>query len=233
MIDIHSHILPAVDDGSADIDKSLIMLETAVRQGITDIVLTPHYRADYLTNRGEIEQKFQELKEAAALKGINVALYLGQEIYCFEGMARALKEGKLLTMNGTKYVLVEFSTKHVMDIAETVYMLKNNGYIPIVAHIGRYFYSDVETAREVKEIGGLIQINASTICKTLFQKKKVFAMIKEGLVDFVASDTHFKRVNYFTKAYKKVKRKFGEETANKLFNENAKIIIGKKKQIRG
>ena len=113
------------------------------------------------------------------------------------------------------------------DIVETVYGLITKGFIPIVAHIDRYFYADVETAREVKDIGGLVQINAGTVCNSGGQRRKAFAMIKEGLVDFVASDVHSKRVNYMEKAYKIVKKKFGDETANKLFNENAKILINK------
>lgn len=225
MIDIHSHILPAVDDGSANVDQSIAMLGTAARQGITHIVLTPHYRADYLTKRSNIEAKFNELKAAADERGINVKLYLGQEIFVFRDILAALDSGKLLTMNNSKYVLVEFSTKQIMDITETVYMLKSGGYIPIVAHIGRYFYSDIATAREVKEIGGLIQVNAGSVCRSLLHRRKVFELIREGLVDFVASDVHFKRTNCMAEAYKTVKKKFGEETANKLFIENAKKII--------
>lgn len=227
MIDIHSHILPAVDDGSEDVTTSLSMLREACHQGITDVVLTPHYRADYLTDRYDLEKSFQEFKAAAQAEGLNVGLYLGQEIYAFDGVAKDIQDGKLLTMNGTKYVLVEFSLSREMDIAETVYGLIAKGFIPIVAHIDRYFYADVETAREVKEVGGLVQINAGTVCNSGGQRRKAFEMIKEGLVDFVASDVHSKRINYMEKAYKVVKKKFGEDTANKLFNENAKILINK------
>ena len=227
MIDIHSHILPAVDDGSVDAATSLKMLTESKCQGITDIVLTPHYRADYLTDRVDLEEKFQEFKATVQAAGIDVGLYLGQEIYAFDGVADAIENGKLLTLNGTKYVLIEFSLSRETDIVETVYGLITKGFIPIVAHIDRYFYADVETAREVKDIGGLVQINAGTVCNSGGQRRKAFAMIKEGLVDFVASDVHSKRVNYMEKAYKIVKKKFGDETANKLFNENAKILINK------
>ena len=225
MIDIHSHILPAVDDGSANIEQSLSMLKEEHKQGVTDIVLTPHYRADYLPRREKIQEKFAELKAAAAENKIPVSLYLGQEIYAFSDMVKAIDDGKLLTFCGGKHVLVEFSTKHVMDIGETVYMLIRGGYIPIVAHIGRYFYADKDTAREVKELGGLIQINANSVCSPFFYRRKVFSMIKEGLVDFVASDVHFKRKNFMRKAYKIIAKKFGTQTADKLFTENAAVIV--------
>ena len=227
MIDIHSHILQAVDDGSISIEQSLEILKEEEIQGVTDVILTPHYRADYLTDREVIENNFAELKEAVKNRGINVNLYLGQEIYIFSDLVNALKDGKLLSMNGTKYVLVEFSMKHPMDVAETVYMLIRNGYIPIVAHIGRYFYVDIDTAREVKELGGLIQINASSLCRSFRFKRKAMNLIKHGLVDFVASDVHAARKNDMKKAYQMISKKFGAETADKLFTETAKKIIEK------
>lgn len=225
MIDIHSHILHSVDDGSRNLEQSLAMLKEEENQGVTDVVLTPHYRVDYLPKSDDIRLKFDELKKCAEQSGISVNLYFGQEIFSFEGVEDALKDGKVLTMNGSKYVLVEFSPKRVYDIPETVYMLVKNGYIPIVAHIGRYFYANIETAREIKELGGLIQINASSICGSSAYKRKAFALIRAGLVDFVASDVHYNRKNYMLKAYKKVEKKFGKETADKLFTENAKAII--------
>ena len=227
MIDIHSHVLPEVDDGSDDVETSVLMLEEAARQGVTDIILTPHYRVNCLTDKADLEQKFLAFKEVVKDKGINVALYLGQEIYAFNDIVSALKNGKLCTLNGTEYVLVEFSFKQETDIPEIVYMLKASGYIPIVAHIERYPYADIELAREIKELGGLIQVNANTVCVGRFHRRRIFAMIKEGLIDFISSDVHSKRPSEMDRAYEVIKKKFGEETANKLFNENAKAIIGK------
>jgi len=225
MIDIHSHILNNVDDGSRNSEQSLAMLKEEEKQGVTEVVLTPHYRADYLPKSDDIRLKFAELKKRAKENGINVKLRLGQEIFVFEGIVKALESGKILSVDGGKYVLVEFSTKHVNDIPETVYMLVKNGFIPIVAHIGRYFYADIETAREVKDIGGLIQINASSLCGSCAYKRKALALIRAGLVDFVASDVHYNRKNLMLKAYKKVKKKFGKTTADKLFTENARAML--------
>lgn len=227
MIDIHSHVLPEVDDGSADLETSLSMLKEATRQGITDVILTPHYRANCLTDKDDLQKRFDEFKEAVKASGIEINLYIGQEIFAFERVDKALQEGKLFTMNGTKYVLIEFSMKRETDISELVYMLKSNGYIPIVAHIDRYFYANLEVAREIKEIGGLIQINAHGVCKASLRRRRIFAMIKEGLIDFVASDIHDGRENRMAKAYQIIKKKFGEETADKLFEGNAKAIIEK------
>ena len=218
-------MLPAVDDGSKSIEQSLSMLKEAEKQGVTDAILTPHYRADYLPTREKIEKQFAILKAAAQDAGIKLSLYLGQEIFAFNDMVNSLKAGKLLSMNASKYVLVEFSFKQETDISETVYMLKTHGYIPIVAHLCRYFYADTEIAREIKETGGLIQINASSVCGSFLHRRKAMNFIKKGLVDFIASDVHFKRKNEMLKAYDIVSKKFGTDVADKLFTENAKMIL--------
>ena len=82
--------------------------------------------------------------------------------------------------------------------------------------------------KEIKELGGLIQVNAGSVCgKFGPYKRKATALIKAGLVDFVASDVHFKRTNYMLKAYNVAVKKFGRETADKLFAENAKTVLNK------
>lgn len=226
MIDIHTHILPEVDDGSKNITESLLMIAEEQRQGITDIILTPHYRAEYRCKKDIIQTNFDLLKKAVSENGIDVKLYLGQEIFVFNGVADVIKSGRLFTMNGSKYVLAEFASKCETDIVEAVYTFVSAGFIPIVAHIERYFYADIAAAKEIREFGGLIQINASSLChKFGAYKKKATALVKAGLVDFVASDVHFKRRNYMLKAYNVVVKKFGRETADKLFTENAKAII--------
>ena len=226
MIDIHSHILPAVDDGCTDTDQSLALIKEEINQGITDIVLTPHYRAEYLTKREKIEKQFELLTQAVKDSGMAVNLYLGQEIFVFDGVVNAIRSGKLFTINGGKYVLAEFSTKEETDIADAVYTFVGAGFIPIIAHIERYYYADIEMAKEIKELGGLIQINASSLCHRFgAYKKKATAFIKEGFVDFVASDVHFKRRNCMLQAYNVVVKKFGRETADKLFTENAEKIL--------
>ena len=225
MIDIHSHILPSVDDGSLNDEQSLDMIREAVRQGVKTFVLTPHYRADYITKRETLQTAFDKFKEMVAAEGVGAKLYLGQEIYAFDGLVPALDSGKVLTMNGSKYVLVEFSLNRPMDIPEIAYTLISHGYVPIIAHLERYKYADEYIAHEIKEIGGLIQINAGSLCCRGGYKRRASDLIKRGFVDFVASDVHYNRENFMLKAYCKVAKKFGTATAEKLFCENAKNIV--------
>ena len=183
MIDIHAHILPEVDDGSRSMEESLALLKESSQQGISDVVLTPHYRGNYLTERKELEEKFAALKEKAEQAGIPVRLYLGQEIYLDKDFKEFITTTETLDLNGSGYILVEFDFYEDTDIADVVYELNGLGY------------------------------------------KKVMALFENGLVDFVAGDVHHNRENCMAKAFKVIKRKFGEIVANKVFLKNASKII--------
>ena len=230
MIDIHSHIIPNVDDGSTSMEASINLLKDAINEGITDIICTPHYRHKmFETTISELKIQFEKLLIETKKNNLPINLYLGQEIYIRR--PNALNEyksnGKIITMNNTNWLFLEFSYTNNIDISEVCYNAKLNGFNSIIAHIERYEYVDLNEAIEIKNTGALIQVNASSINgKYGFKtKRKVMKLIKNGIVDFVASDIHLTRENGMHKAYNKVSKKFGIEIANKLFKENAKILI--------
>ncbi len=226
MIDIHAHYIQNVDDGSESLENSISMIEEALENGVTDIICTPHYRENFKLPYLEVNKKFEELKKAIKEKNINVNLYLGREVYCEKGVKNLLLSDNF-SMNNTKYVLIEFSSYNSDDMEQIVYELNLKGFIPIVAHIERYCNVSIDDAIDVKDAGGLIQINASSLFgkdKKYF-KKKVKALLRENLVDFVASDVHEDRINHMKEAYLYVSKKCGKEYANLIFNENAKKII--------
>lgn len=228
MIDIHTHILPAVDDGSKSIESSLAMLKDLSASGVTDAILTPHYRGKYVADKETIIKEFAKFKEIA--KDIDINLYLGREIYCNRESLNLLTEGKLLTLNGTKYVLLEFHYYNRSDIVEAVYTAKTRGFIPIVAHIERYEYLDfknLDDIFEIKSLGGLIQVNASSLSKKgdKTYNKRVKRLLKFDLVDFIASDCHDFRPIVIGEVRKTVEKRYGKERAIKLFDTNALPII--------
>ncbi|MDY6367266.1 MAG: CpsB/CapC family capsule biosynthesis tyrosine phosphatase [Clostridia bacterium] len=228
MIDIHSHIIPGVDDGSPDMKSSLVLVRNMAEQGVTDVICTPHYRKPYNCTVEEITKRFNELKAAVKEQGIPVNLYLGQEIYCRRGEYKELiSSGKVMPLNGSKFILLEFDFEVYSDIADVVYEVKAMGYQPIVAHIERYSYMTDEDVFEIKKVGGLIQVNASSVVGSVGRriKKTIKKLYREGFVDFVASDVHEGRANDLLKAYEYVKRKFGEDAAEVTFNVNAKRIL--------
>lgn len=229
MIDIHSHILPEVDDGSPSLDVSLEMLKNEERQGVKAIVLTPHYKeGKYEVGREKLIEKLKAFQDLANENGIGVELKLGQEIFVTDSVYDKLGSDELLTMNGTKAVMLEFHYVLNSDIADTAYNFKALGYIPIIAHIERYSYiHKTDAVYEIKCNGGLIQVNASSVIGESGKhvQKFVLSLIKEGLVDFVAGDYHSGRGVFLKEAYDLVSKKFGEEMARKLFEENAKKIL--------
>ena len=228
IVDVHSHFLPEVDDGFSSSLDSIGDIKRFYEEGVTDIILTPHRRRKYNLPPEELKKRFVKYKEEVA-KTVPVRLYLGQEIYAQQDIREELKAGGVLTMNGTEYVLIEFSFENEAEISETVYELVNLGYKPIVAHLERYSYSDLSIAEDIRSVGGLIQINADSLIDREYKtyRKKAREFLKNDLVDFIASDHHHKRPFALKKAFDYVVKKRGAGVAEKLFCLNALKITDK------
>ncbi len=227
MIDIHSHALPCIDDGSASFEQSLDMINGARLQGVTDMVLTPHLDKRYNLSVNQIKTVFEQFVNDNRIVETGVNLYLGQEIYVGRSFNKVLSDGEFLTMNGTNLVLLEFDYTDEFDIAETVYQLKRKGFRSIIAHFERYSYADISLAKEVKNLGGLIQVNSDSCINGLgvFGVKKVKDLFNERLVDFVGSDVHSFRPSKLKKAKEIVEKKYGKVTSQAVFDNNALEII--------
>lgn len=228
MIDIHSHVIPEIDDGSPNLETSLNMLRSLVDDGVAEIICTPHYRKPYLLPTDDVRLSFENFKAAVQDAGIDVKLHLGQEIYCKPKEYKAvLGGGAVLTMCGGKYVLLEFDFGEYTDIADIVYEVKLMGYIPIVAHVERYPYITEDAVYEIKKLGGLIQVNADSVIGAMGKRVKKFVkkLFAEGFVDFVATDIHSGRPNVIKKAFEFVRKKYGADAAEVVFNANAKRVI--------
>lgn len=226
MIDIHTHILPFVDDGSFDQNLSISMLKECVNQGTTDVILTPHYRKTYKKTPKELKEEFEKFKGIVKEK-LPINLYLGQEFYIDDNYKKNIEENCVLSINDTKYLLIEFEYVNDVEMADIVYEIKRLGYLPIVAHYERCFDSDLAEAFEIKNVGGLIQVNADSLVGSgkKYYNKIIKQLFKNNLVDFVASDVHHDRENLLLKARNFVESKYGKATANKVFEENAKKLI--------
>lgn len=229
IVDVHSHFLPESDDGFSSPLDSLNDIRRFYEEGVTDIILTPHHRKKFNLPPEELKRRFEIYKKKVS-EIIPVRLYLGQEVYAQEDIREDLKAGKLLTINDTDYILIEFSFKTEAEISDVVYELIALGYKPIVAHLERCSYADVSVAEDIRSVGGLIQINADSLVDkgSRTYRKKARAFLKHGLVDFVASDHHHHRPFALKKALDYVVKKRGIETAERLFCLNALSIIEKK-----
>ena len=169
MYDIHCHILPGVDDGSGSITDSLEMAKIAADSGIKAIIATPHCNMpDVFDNfwSCELDRKVSELNSALDSRGIPLTVYTGQEIFAHGDIVGKLRSNELVTLNFSRYVLVEFDFyAHEKFILETVQELVSAGYVPVVAHPERYalYSKSPETAIQLRRAGALVQLNSGSI----------------------------------------------------------------------
>lgn len=220
IIDIHCHALFGVDDGPQTLEESILMLNDAIANGISDLILTPHQNQQSSTEN--FQQNFNLLQAAA--KHLKINIYLGAEIKYYQTNINDYQ-----TINKKKYLLVEFSTEFEQSIEEICYNLRTSGLKPIVAHIERYHYLKKGDYFKIKE-QAKIQVNAETIIgNALFKedKKIVKYLLKKKLVDYVGSDAHntTTRKNEMLKAYQTVSKCYGKEYADLIFKENAKELL--------
>ena len=140
IVDIHCHVLPGVDDGSKNMEMSQEMLDIAYEEGIGTMIATPHHMPEgrNVSSQG-IRERVAKLQQYADAKKYDLTIYPGNEIYYYSDAPDMLEEGKICSLAGTSYVLVEFSP---MDesryIRNSLAELQNMGYDPIIAHVERY-----------------------------------------------------------------------------------------------
>ena len=165
--DIHSHILPGVDDGAADMEETLEMLKEAYEQGVRTIFATPHYIPGRKKKSAEeLRQIHAEVCVAAKESMPDLKILLGNEIYCREGVLSSITEGRALTLADTAYVLLEFST-HISykELFGYIKAISGKHYRPIIAHVERYgcLYRKEELIRELIGAGAYIQMNTESL----------------------------------------------------------------------
>jgi len=231
MIDMHCHLLPSVDDGVKDFDEAINQIKEGIKNGVLDFIITPHYRPtkNYVRTTELLKNELMELQTKIQELGIEARLYLGREIDEVKDLKKLLEEQIVDAMNDTKYLLLDFGV-NTANITEYIYETKLLGYKVIVAHVERYKYVDtLESFDALKKEGALLQMNASSIVspRNKTMKKKVKYLLKNKLVDFVATDAHRNPESYsqFKKAYDYVSKKYGAEYALKVFETNPKFLI--------
>lgn len=238
-IDIHNHILPGTDDGAKNAEESLEMLRQAARQGVGSLILTPHQKPDrHCVSVAGAAERTARLQEAADREGIPVKLYSGGEVLYSLDMLERLERGKAGTLAGSAYVLTEFLPGEEWNyIYNGLDELTAAGYIPVVAHPERYLnvVSDFNRVEELKDLGCLIQVNASDLpgFAAAPVKRAARRLIRDELADFVATDAHREsggRSFQLEECAAWLKRKCSPEYAEKLLYGNAAGIL-KEKQI--
>jgi len=166
--DIHSHVIPCIDDGSGSFEDSLKILKTMESAGTKELILTPHYsvRRRYKPSPEQILSAFEEFKNKCSQIGISIKLHYGCEIEYSADVPDLLKSGNLLSLAGTRYILVEFAPyadiREIIDAVRNIVLL---GFIPVIAHVERYpaLKNSIDDVAFLKSMGAMIQVNVEYI----------------------------------------------------------------------
>lgn len=238
-VDLHAHITWNVDDGIQTKEETIQALQMAKNDGITDIVLTPHFIP------GRFKQSdFDEITEAIneciqEAKKFDIQAYSGCELFLNEDYLEMIDSKCFHSLNQTNYVLVEFDVRKEMnennDAEEKLYELILRGYIPVIAHVERYFHGNIDLKRvqEWMNMGCVIQVNRTSLMrKKSMSNTNAIELIENNLVQIIATDTHSSSGNRICKmsdAYDFIKNEYGEHTADLLCRINAKHILNNEK----
>lgn len=230
MIDIHAHIIPGLDDGSEDMGTSIVMAEMAEESGVSAIIATPHCNQvgrfeNYMSDR--IQRRIDELRNEIARENIELNIGTGMEIFCTDEVPELLKEKKLITLNNSRYVLVEFAfTADAARMERMLYPIMDLGFVPVIAHPERYI--DLQEKPEVIDdwmsSGMGIQLNKGSIFGRFGRSAYDFShfLLENGLVSCIASDAHGveSRTTDMTEIYDFIATEFSEDEAELLLTEN-------------
>ena len=194
MIDIHSHIIPNVDDGARSVEETFNILKEAQEAGFTDVILTSHFLLNYYeTNAQELIFWKEKLQEVLKKQGTKINLHSGMEIYITNQMEELLENKKILTLANSRYMLIELPlATNVKYFDYVVYYLEAKGIKPIIAHPERYkcVQKDPDIVEEYIEKGCLIQCNYGSIVNLYGREaeKTIKTILKKNQVHFLGSD---------------------------------------------
>jgi protein-tyrosine phosphatase len=193
--DIHSHLIPAIDDGAQTMEDSLQLISQLKALGFTSLITTPHIKTDhYPNNRETITTGLQQLHKALQDNGIDMPLVAAAEYYIDDYFMRMLAEKDLLTLRDNE-VLIEMSFAYEpVKFFDTLFKIQTVGYRPVLAHPERYlFYHDrMHLYKELKTRGCLLQLNALSVTGYYGKPVKQVAkyLLDEGLYDYCGTDLH-------------------------------------------
>jgi len=193
-VDIHSHLLPGIDDGVKSIEEAVKIIKKFKILGYSKLITTPHIISDsYPNNRQIITKKLQDVKEALVENNIEIILEAGAEYYVDMEFLQLIENDDLIPFM-KHYILFETSYVSKPIILEhAIHLIIKKGYIPVMAHPERYIYlhQNIQLYKELKIQGVLFQINIKSLENRYKNVYKIAVkLINLGLVDFIGSDAH-------------------------------------------
>lgn len=235
-IDIHTHILPGIDDGARDWAQTERMLKLQREQGVTDIIATPHFdMEDNYQNPNQIRELVKQANELAKKVVPEITLYAGCEVLYSPGVIDAYKKGDILTLADSQYILIEFFPRSpYREIEEAISSFVREGLVPVIAHVERYecLMNEYDRLYELSKMGAVMQMNSRSFLGKRFDKRAKMCrkMIENGYVQFLGSDCHNEneRPPKMLQPYQLIAKFVGEGLADEITQYNPRSILEKK-----
>lgn len=235
MIDLHSHILPGLDDGAQNMEDSLNLARKAVSQGITHLLCTPHhYNGKYVNHKYDVIEAVAKLQKELDLRKIPLTLFEGQEVRVNGDLINEIDADDILFCDvKDQYLLIEFPTAEAPSYAlRLLEELRSRGITPIIVHPERNgtFRDDPNKLIDYLDIGCLAQLTAPSIIGVFGKniQKTAEQMIDHGLIQMVASDAHHiqKRTFYMKEAFRRISKIYGKDISDNYETVARSIING-------
>jgi len=192
-VDLHSHLIPGIDDGAKDLDDSVTIIKELINQGFSKIITTPHIMSDLYKNTPEtIHSGLEILKRRLANDNIEIDISAAAEYYVDYDFEQRIGNEKFLTF-GEKYILIEFSfLESPRNMYDIIFKLQLEGYVVVLAHPARYQYFDLKDYESLINRGVLFQLNLLSLIGYYSNHVKTNAklLIDNKFVSFVGTDCH-------------------------------------------
>lgn len=235
LFDMHSHILPGIDDGAASVEDSVALINCLKKQGVKNICLTPHFYTNEISLEDFVHKRNESVNKLMTELPNDIKVVIGSEVYVTKYLF-GNNDLSGITYGNSKYILTEFGynsrfSEHTMN-----YFLKlidDYGLIPVLPHVERYItlMDDTSIISELKDMGVIIQTNISNYTKKAphFKKKKLIKLINNGFIDIIGSDAHSFKHNspeLYAEAISLIVSKCGNHTINLMMQKAEKIFTG-------
>ena len=196
--DMHSHLIPGIDDGAPDVETSLSLIKGLMDLGYTKLITTPHIMSDYYQNTPEIiREQFEVLKQAVEKEGLDIELRYAAEYYVDEFFEERLEKEELLPISGKKVLIEQSFSEEYPRLRDVTFRMQLKGYKPVLAHAERYPYyaSDTSKYESLIDAGCILQVNILSLQGYYgkLEKKAANYLIKNNLAELLGTDCHHER----------------------------------------
>lgn len=233
MVDIHCHILPLVDDGPSSVEQALQLAEQATAEGVSRIIATPHlYHPQFETEDVDVKLTVNEFNVLLKQRDIPLIVYPGHEIRLIGELMEALEAGQALTLNDSRYILIEFPSSGIPSYARQVFAeLISDGYIPIVAHPekNKAIIQNPSLLFELISNGAISQVTCASLIGKYGKDVQGFAiaLLENGQAHLIASDAHHieKRSFYWKQCEQVLEKKLENWLIDEIYENNEAILL--------